>query len=178
PDHHHSYPGGLAVHEAFNLQSALDLEANFRARYAMEVDDDAVIAAPILHDAMKAWVLQWTADGSLTEQATIAGTPSHHVFGIAESLHRGMPAPLVLAQAAAHDPFAAMDPGPIARWLRAGALLARVDPVAAGLLTSSGALALRPPIEAVIDHLSDHDYVLEDPAGAEVAAALARLARA
>src|SRR5688500_6981000 len=77
PGRHHAHPGGLAVHTAFNLQAPLDLETNYERRYDVELDHHTVIAAPILHDVMKAWALQWTKDGSLTTQAKIGGTASH-----------------------------------------------------------------------------------------------------
>jgi hypothetical protein len=56
-----------------------------------------------------------------------------------------------------------------------------VDPVAAGLLVKKGdafALAHPAPPEAVINHLSDHDWVLAEPAQAPVDAALERLVTA
>ncbi len=179
PDTRHAHPGGLAEHAAFNLQAALDLAANYRRRYGIQLDLDLVIAAPIWHDAMKPWCLQWREDGTMTVQASLAGTASHHIFAIAEALHRMMPPELVVAIAFAHEP--ATEAARV-RFLRAGALLAGVDPVERRLLTFGDdhewRLARRPSIEANIDHLADHDYVIADPAGREVADALVRLARA
>lgn len=181
PDHHHDYPGGLAEHTAFNLQAALDLERNYKTRYGVTLDSDVVIAAPILHDAYKAWTLQYTKDGSLLTQAVVGGTASHHPFGVAESIHRGLPAELVVAQAAAHDPPGIL-PDRVITYLRAASVLAGVDPVEKGYLArgADGAwsLAKLPSFEATINHLSDHDYVGTDPAGKEVAACLERLIRA
>ena len=181
PDHHHDYPGGLAEHTAFNVQAALDLAKNYQVRYGIRLDQDLVIAAPILHDAYKAYVLQWTADGSLLEQATVGGTSSHHPFGIAESIHRGLPAELVVAQAAAHDP-PAYTPEKVIRYIRAASVLAGVDPVEKGYLAraadGSWSLAKLSSIEATVNHLSDHDYMITDPAGKAVAASLERLIRA
>lgn len=154
---HHSYPGGLAEHTAFNLQSALDLEANYRKRYGItDLDHDLVIAAPILHDLMKAWCLQWNADGTELEQATIAGTASHHIFILAELLHRGLSAELVVAVAAAHDPPHLAEEK-VVGFLRAAAILAGVD-------APQRRLARAPSIEAEINHLADHDYVISEPA--------------
>ncbi|HYV49136.1 MAG TPA: hypothetical protein VFA20_29955 [Myxococcaceae bacterium] len=154
---HHSYPGGLAEHTAFNLQSALDLEANYRKRYGItDLDHDLVIAAPILHDLMKAWCLQWKADGTELEQATIANTASHHIFILAEALHRGLSAELVVAVAAAHDPPHLAEEK-VAGFLRAAAILAGVDPQQRRL-TAHGA-----SIEAEINHLADHDFVISEP---------------
>jgi hypothetical protein len=164
---HHSYPGGLAEHTAFNLQSALDLEANYRKRYGVtDLDHDLVIAAPALHDLMKAWCLQWTADGAELEQATIAGTASHHIFLLAEALHRGLSAELVVAVAAAHDP-PHLSEDKVAGFLRAAAILAGVDPQQRHLVKPNDhggwALARLPSIEAEINHLADHDFVLTEP---------------
>ncbi|HEY8209347.1 MAG TPA: hypothetical protein VIG99_17785 [Myxococcaceae bacterium] len=169
---HHSYPGGLAEHTAFNLQSALDLETNYRKRYGItDLDHDLVIAAPILHDSMKTWCLQWRADGTELDQATIAGTASHHIFILAEVLHRGLSADLAVSVAGAHEP-PHLNEEKVAGFLRAAALLAGVDPVQRGLLRSDGKLARPPPIEAAINHLSDHDYVLAEPTEQVVLAAL------
>ena len=180
PDHHHDYPGGLAEHTAFNLQAALDLEKNYKVRYGVTLDPDLIIAAPILHDAYKAWVFQWTKDGSQFKQATLAGTGCHHPFGVAESIHRGLPAELVVAQAAAHDP-PGIAPEKVIAYLRAAALLAGADPVAKGYLAraedGSWSLAKLPSFEATVNHLSDHDYILTDPAGRSVADSLERLIR-
>jgi len=159
---HHSYPGGLAEHTAFNLQSALDLEANYRKRYGLtDLDHDLVIAAPILHDLMKAWCLQWKADGAELEQATIAGTASHHIFILAEAIHRGLSAELVVAVAAAHDPPHLAEEK-VVGFLRAAAILAGADPQQRRLVAGK-ALARGPSIEAEINHLADHDYVLSEP---------------
>ena len=182
PDMHHDYPGGLIEHTAFNLQAALDLQVNYQKRYGIPaLDTDLVIAAPILHDAYKAWVLQWTKDGSLTVQAKVAGTASHHPFGVAESIYRGLSAEMCVAQASAHDPPGLAEQK-VVNYVRAASVLAGVDPVERGMLRrdETGKLVLaRPPgIEATINHLSDHDYIITDPAGREVAASLERLARA
>jgi len=169
---HHSYPGGLAEHTAFNLQSALDLEANYRQRYGItDLDHDLVIAAPILHDLMKAWCLQWKADGTELDQATIANTASHHIFILAEALHRGLSAELVVAVAAAHDPPHLAEEK-VAGFLRAAAILAGVDPQQRRL-TARGA-----SIEAEINHLADHDFVISEPIERTVLDALGEAAGA
>lgn len=180
-DRHHGYPGGLATHTAFNLQAAMDLELNYRARYGIELDHDIVVAAPILHDAFKAWTLQWKKDGTLTKQPLIAGTSSHHVFVVAEAMHRKLPSGFVVALASAHAPPTGSDAKSVVEWIRAAAILAKVDPLQTRVLTKAGDAftpARLASVEAVINHLSDHDYVLTDPAGAAVAESLERLATA
>lgn len=182
PDHHHGYPGGLPVHAAFNLQAALDLARNYVKSYGVTLDRDLLIAGAILHDAMKSWTFQWQRDGQITRQPRLADTGSHHIFIVAEALHRGLPPQLVLTLASAHDaPMDDTAPRVVA-YLRAAAILAQVEASAQGLLVkdSKGAwsLAQPPPLEATINHLSDHDYVFTDPAAAIEAAAIDRIALA
>jgi hypothetical protein len=94
---HHSYPGGLAMHEAFNDISSLSLAADYRmayghlgatglptidvssdaafARYGddLAIDQDLIIAAPIWHDWGKVMVFQWNADGTEFQELTFGG---------------------------------------------------------------------------------------------------------
>jgi hypothetical protein len=160
--HHHGWPGGLAEHTAFNLKSALALEAQYRAAAGVEaLDHDLVIAAPILHDLFKTWVLQWQADGTTLAQPALGGTASHHVFAVAEVLYRKLPPTLALAVANAHEPSGP----PVQAYLKAAALLAGVE-------APDFAWPVLP--EGAINHLSDHDYVLADPAEGPARAAIAR----
>lgn len=178
---HHDNPGGLAEHTAFNLQAALDLEKNYRGRYDIRgLDRDSLVAATILHDSMKSWILQWRKDGSLLAQPVIGGTSSHHIVGVAEAIHRGMASDFVVTLAAAHNP-PGTEPHMVIAFLRAAAIFAGVDPVERGYLKKSGEkfeLARLPSIEGTIHHLSDQEWVIGDPAVQNVEAALERLARA
>ncbi len=83
---HHSYPGGLAIHEGFNVANALSLADNYRLAYGssgpnglprmaplasfgnglsdLDISQDEVIAAPLWHDWAKTLVFQWNADGT------------------------------------------------------------------------------------------------------------------
>lgn len=86
-DGHHSEPGGLPVHEAFNSYSAMSLALNYRLVYgtvgkdglprvvakaakagkapdAFVIDNDTVVGAPMWHDWAKTMVFQWNADGT------------------------------------------------------------------------------------------------------------------
>lgn len=173
---HHSYPGGLVIHEAFNLRSALSLAANYRTQYpGMKIDEDYVIAAPIWHDAMKAVVFQWREDEGEWPELSIASTGAHHILGIAEALHRKLPPRLVVAIAAAHgapgfEPF-----GKMVDSIEAAAILAHVDPVEYGVLKKTSSAGESVPItklelpwpsfpEATISNLSDGDFALTIPA--------------
>jgi hypothetical protein len=179
-DGHHAYPGGLAEHTAFNLRASLDLAASYASAYGLTaLDRDALIAAPILHDALKPWVLRWRADGTLTPQATIAGTSSHHVFIVAEAIYRRLPADFVITLAAAHD-APMVETAKVVAYVQAGAIVAGIDPVEAALLTAKdGALTLTraPSVEASIHHLSDHDWIVAEPSAHIVTLALARIVR-
>jgi hypothetical protein len=84
---HHSEPGGLPVHEAFNSYSAMSLALNYRLVYgtvgrdglprvarknapvgkaqdAFVIDNDIAVGAPMWHDWAKTMVFQWNADGT------------------------------------------------------------------------------------------------------------------
>ena len=84
---HHSEPGGLPVHEAFNNYSSISLALNYRLVYgstgkdglprvalkasgsnkptdAFVIDNDIVVGAPLWHDWAKTMVFQWNADGT------------------------------------------------------------------------------------------------------------------
>jgi len=177
-DSHHSYPGGLVIHEAFNLRCALSLAADYREQYPkMVINDDYIIAAPIWHDAMKTVVFQWTSDESELPELVIAGTGAHHILGLAEALHRNLPPRLVIAIAAAHGTPGFEPSGKITGWLEAASLLAHVDPITYGVLKKSpisapdgsgspSELELPWPVspEAAIDNLSDGNYVFSIPA--------------
>jgi hypothetical protein len=166
---HHSYPGGLAIHEAFNLSSALSLAANYRRTYGhrgasglpevglvdhseaadhIAIDQDVMIAAPIWHDWAKAIVFQWTETGDEFPELNFGGngktdkfggagnskTGAHHILGVAETIKRGLPPQFVITQASAHAAPAEGSEFMVVNWIRAAAIIAQVDPVAAGYL--------------------------------------------
>jgi hypothetical protein len=166
---HHSYPGGLAIHEAFNLSSALSLAANYRRTYGhrgasglpevglvdhseaadnIAIDQDIMIAAPIWHDWAKAIVFQWTETGDEFPELNFGGngktdkfggagnskTGAHHILGVAETIKRGLPPQFVITQASAHAAPAEGSEFMVVNWIRAAAIIAQVDPVAAGYL--------------------------------------------
>jgi hypothetical protein len=166
---HHSYPGGLAIHEAFNLSSALNLAASYRRTYGhrgasglpevglidnseaadnIAIDQNVMIAAPIWHDWAKTIVFQWTETGGEFPELNFGGngktdkfggdgnskTGAHHILGVAETIKRGLPPPFVITQASAHAAPAEGNEFMVVNWIRAAAIIAQVDPVAAGYL--------------------------------------------
>ncbi|HWK43184.1 MAG TPA: hypothetical protein VNT30_00580 [Stellaceae bacterium] len=97
---HHSYPGGLPVHVALNLSSALSLADNYRRVYGapgsdglprvsvavpsapdVAINQDIVIAAPVWHDWAKPIVFQWNADGSEFQELNFGGNGKTDAWG-------------------------------------------------------------------------------------------------
>lgn len=164
---HHAYPGGLAVHESFNASMATSFASTYDAHYfngRPTVSRDTVVAAALYHDIMKPVVFGWRDDGSLLDELTIAGTGGHHILSGAEAIARGMDARFVTTLLSAHAAPSLGDETKVVAWCRAAAIVAGIDPVAYGLVRRDGSsyvLAADPvPLEAFINNLSDHDYVL------------------
>lgn len=174
-DSHHAYPGGLVLHELFNARTALALARNYDDLYfgrVPTIDAGVVIAAALYHDIMKTVVFQWNTDGTLTAEPNLAGTGAHHVLSAAEAIVRGEDARFVTVVLSAHAAPSLGDEVKVAAWAQAAAMIAGVDPVDFGLLKKAAGkyeLAQLPPIEAFINNLSDHDYVLSVHAMHEVA---------
>lgn len=122
---HHSWPGGLAVHTAGNLSRGARIADRFSVRRS-----DGWRAAILWHDWGKALVLPWQADGLTRPELTVAGTGAHHILGLAEALRRGLPAPQLADQACAHG-LPGVDGQPVAGWLQAAAIIARMPAAAA-----------------------------------------------
>jgi hypothetical protein len=109
-------------------------------------------------------------------------------------MSRGLPPILVIAQASAHEAPYGKNEALVANWLRAAAIIARIDPVAKGYLVKDEAGHDRlPPVkrlgrevmlpaqgyilaEYVLHHLSDADYTFSGPAVVDVDALLVLLA--
>jgi hypothetical protein len=217
---HHSYPGGLAVHESFNDQSAINFANTYRGEYdqtgpqrlpvaegsrhepeAGFVNQDVILAAPIWHDWAKMLVFQWNADGTEFTELNFGGTGTndnfgtagdsrtggHHILSIAESMARGLPPELVITQASAHSAPTLGNEFKVVNWLRAAAIVARIDPVEKGYLVADAKGNLRLPallalgdgvnlvaqgqtnllLEYQIHNLSDSDFVNSIPAVTE-----------
>ena len=177
-DSHHSYPGGLTVHEHFNARMSEHFADTYNAIYfpqARAVDRDLVIAAAFYHDVMKTAVFQFNADGTLLSELEIAGTGGHHCLSGAEAIVRGHDARFVTILLSAHAAPSLGDQVKVAAWCKAAAMIAGVDPVEYGLLDRDGNLAAIPPLEAFVSNLSDHDYVLSVHAVQQIEPRLAAL---
>ena len=97
---HHSYPGGLAVHEANNEYANVSLANQYQAVYGnldaggllqidaasrragdLPLDADVTIAAPLWHDWAKTLVFQWNADGSEFTEFYFGGAGTSDAWG-------------------------------------------------------------------------------------------------
>jgi hypothetical protein len=171
---HHSYPGGLAMHEWTNASLAQQFLSSYDARYGLvseshALDPSITTAAPLWHDINKVTVFQWNDDGSELIEQTIADTGAHHPISGAEAIVRGMSPDFVIALLGAHDPpQVGVSLQRLVNYIRAAAIIARVDPVSAGLLQPTsdagmpaglGLSQVPPRVEGHINHLSDHDFV-------------------
>ncbi|MFW5487399.1 MAG: metal-dependent phosphohydrolase [Desulfovibrio sp.] len=163
---HHAYPGGLVTHTALNTLVSQALYEGYRDIYSFDLDQDTVLASQILHDLHKPWVFQWQEDGSSLPEQRIAGTGAHHVLSVAESIKRGIPAEICVAQACAHNhPRTPKDEEQVVGWIKAACVIAGVSPVKYGMLSAHGdTLPMPRRMEGFVTHLGDHDYILTVPA--------------
>ncbi|MDP9043490.1 MAG: hypothetical protein M3O01_01655 [Pseudomonadota bacterium] len=233
---HHSYPGGLAIHESNNDLSDENLARQYQTVYGgagrgglprvhadddrdehhgsgsagdLPIDGDVILAAPIWHDWGKTIVFQWNADGSEFTEFNFGGngaldawgapgdsrTGGHHILSIAESMARGLSPLMVVTQASAHSAPTLGNEFKVVNWLRAAAIVARIDPVGAGYLTTDSAGRLRLPalgrlgdidqmaagqtnlrVEYTLHNLSDADFTFSGPAVASASGLLKTLA--
>jgi hypothetical protein len=225
---HHSYPGGLAVHESNNDVADVHLAEEYRGIYGhshygalptidrdvldsdpgdgldgasdIYIDEDIIVGAPLWHDWAKTMVFQWNADGTEFIELNFGGTGTndnygaagdsrtggHHIITIAEEMSRGLPPEFVITMACAHSAPTSGNEFKVVNWLRAGAIIAQIDPVAKGYLylDQNGYLRL-PPVrqlannvnlnaasptqtnvlaEYTIHNLSDADFTYSGPA--------------
>jgi hypothetical protein len=191
----------LALDYRLNYEASQpdDEHAFFASAAALGIDPDIVIAAPIWHDWTKTMVFQWNADGSEFAELSFGGggkamdgfrgaagdsqTGGHHILAVAESMARGLAPDFVITQACAHSNPTLGNEFKVVNWLRAAALVARIDPIQAGYLVSEGGTLRLPPLrklsagtdliaagqlnllpEYAIHNLSDADFTLSIPA--------------
>ena len=173
------------------------------------IDHDVILAAPIWHDWAKSIVFQWNADGTEFAEFNFGGngstdawgaagdsrTGAHHILSIAETMARGLAPLMVITQASAHAAPTLGNEYKVVNWLRAAAIVARIDPVKAGYLVTDAAGHLRLPalggladvdlnaagqtnlrIEYTMHNLSDADFTYSIPAVSEAGVLLAKLA--
>jgi hypothetical protein len=171
---HHSYPGGLPVHEANNDVADLNRAAEYRyvyghlnaqgiptvnpnagspdvhqAKTSIYIDPDIILGAPLWHDWAKPIVLQWNADGTIFDELQIGGpglsTGGHHILSLAEAMVRGLSPAFIDVQACAHSTPTEGDEPKVVAWIRAAAIIAQQDPIKKGYLTMDSTGAYRLP---------------------------------
>jgi hypothetical protein len=225
---HHSYPGGLPIHESNNETADVHLATEYREIYgnrahsgfptidpddvqgkggqdedgdfpAIFIDEDLIIGAPLWHDWAKPMVFQWNANGTEFAELNFGGTGTgdgfsgaagdsrtggHHIITIAEEMARGLSPEFVITQASAHSAPTSGNEYKVVNWLRAGAILAQIDPVAKGYLAADASGNFRLPAlrqlgndvnlvaagqtnvlaEYTLHNLSDADFTYSGPA--------------
>jgi hypothetical protein len=124
---HHSYPGGLAVHESFNLSSAVSFRENYLLNVGISGEDglprvaplpgshdaaehsdltishDWIIAAPLWHDWAKPIVFQWNAEGSEFAEFNFGGNGAGDVDGASGDSRTGGHHIIGIAESMARD---------------------------------------------------------------------------
>jgi hypothetical protein len=144
-------------------------------------------------------VFQWNANGTEFVELNFGGagtndnfggtpgdsrTGGHHIITIAEEIARGLSPEFVITMACAHSAPTSGNEFKVVNWLRAAAIIAQIDPVAAGYLylDTKGNLRL-PPLrqlgnsvdlnangqtnvltEYTLHNLSDADFTYSGPA--------------
>jgi hypothetical protein len=96
---HHSFPGGLPVHEANNDQSDINFADLYRGSYGSSgpgglpvnkgekkqsnvyINQDVILAAPMWHDWAKSMVFQWNADGGEFTELNFGGAGTNDAWG-------------------------------------------------------------------------------------------------
>lgn len=109
---HHSYPGGLMIHEVFNSVSSMNLANGYRRVYGTStssgtpvaasqdvpleepssdifISQDLMVAAPIWHDWAKSMVFQWTAEGTEFTELSFGGNGRTDAWGAAGDSRTG-----------------------------------------------------------------------------------------
>ncbi len=161
---HNAYPGGLVTHTSINVMTSLALYEGYKLLYRAPLDLDVIAAAQLLHDHQKPWVLLWDEDGAARKENRMAGSAEHHPLGLAESIFRGFPPEIVIAQACTHrHPLTDREETDAVRYLIAGSILAGIDPVDYGLLqkSSTGYTLPHPQLmECFLTHMGDQNWAV------------------
>lgn len=156
------------THVAANVEITDGIVKTYKDIYGYPVDRDAAITGQLLHDLHKPYVFQWGADNISRKEQQLAGTGEHHVLSAAEMMYRKLPAEVIYAAVCAHNPPSSeKEEAIVTGWPEAAAIIAGIDPVAAGLIRrtdKSVGLVGIPRQAGYIVSLGDHDYVLSGPA--------------
>lgn len=158
-----SYSGSYGARNGAGMP-VMNFGAGASARSILRISRDVLIAAPLWHDWAKILIFQWNADGTSFAELKFGGngktdkfgmpgtsvTAAHHILGIAETMARRLPADFVITQACAHAFPGLGNEFQVVNWLRAGAIIAQIDPVDGGYLIKDEKGALRLPSTAAL----------------------------
>jgi hypothetical protein len=107
---HHSYPGGLPIHESFNTSSAFTFAGNYRNVYGrndkdglpiagplgdagptdnLTLSEDIVVGTPMWHDWAKPMVFQFTSTGTIFTELNFGGSGTNDDNGAAGDSRTG-----------------------------------------------------------------------------------------
>ena len=107
---HHSYPGGLPIHESFNTSSAFTFAGNYRNVYgrngkdglpvagplgeagptdALALSEEIVVGTPMWHDWAKPMVFQFTSTGTIFTELNFGGSGTNDNNGAAGDSRTG-----------------------------------------------------------------------------------------
>jgi hypothetical protein len=131
----------------------------------------------VWHDWAKQMVFQWNEDGTEFTELNFGGngktdnygahgdskTGGHHIIGVAEAMARKLSPAFVVTQASAHAAPTAGNEFKVVNWIRAAAMIARVDPLAAGYLIKDGRGRLRLPVLRQQGTLDIQDLMPDQP---------------
>jgi hypothetical protein len=175
-DFYNAHPGGLAVTVAYNVRMAEAYTNNYRQMFGLPINRDLPSAALCVHEYPKAWLYQWRADGSWTEEPRTVYDDTWHahcIYVTAELMHRRCDSRIVMAMAAAHQ-LSALEASMkghrvvckwhgldrVAHFIKAAAIMAQVDPVDYGLLERKGRemVLASQPAEQWVTHLADMNW--------------------
>ena len=202
---HHSYPGGLMLHEAFNEISALNFASGYRRVYGSSnpdglpvvgpaeradetgsdifISQDIIIAAPIWHDWAKTFVFQWNSDGTEFQELNFGGD-SGGTAAIKTGAHHILGIAEAIKRGLPPDFVIALASAHstieerVVSWIRTAAVIAQIDPIASGHLRrdSDNRLHAKMLVESALHNLSDSDFIFTGPAVNDVQKMLAAVA--
>jgi hypothetical protein len=120
---HHSYPGGLVIHTATDIELALGMAHVYQDVYQLPIDQEILMIALTLHDIAKPSLYPWNNQGEYPDEIQIGGTGIHHILSLAEAIHRGFPHSIIKAMAFCHNRIIPPENG-LERFLKAAFILA------------------------------------------------------
>ncbi len=102
-DSHNNFPGGLIIHTLTNIELAIDNIESFKKIYPkLTIDRDNIVAAFLMHDIMKSWIMTWKDDFTSYPDINVEGHKLHHLLIIAQAINDGLDNKLIKIIASIH----------------------------------------------------------------------------